>query len=224
MAINNKKLSYRLTYQTGVTLVELVVVIAIFAIVSSVLLFNYSNFSTNVSIRNLSQDLALTIRKAQTYATSVQGVSTAGGGARSYPAYGISFSLDTNGGVYQPNKKKFVLFVDTVDPNMGAPNKQYDAGSTCGTPSEGDECLESYSIESADSIVSLCSDATGCISTGSFDVSFHRPSPDAIICYKSDFSARCSSTVISYLDIVLESAQGTRRTVSVWNTGQISAK
>ena len=222
MAINKKQFSF--LRQSGVTLVELVVVIAIFALVSSVLLFNYSNFSTNVSIRNLSQDLALTIRKAQTYATSVQGISTLGGGPQSYPAYGISFSLDANGGQYEPNKKKFILFVDAIDPNTGSPNKQYDAGATCGTPSAGDECLESYSIGSADSIVSLCSDATGCVSTGSFDVSFHRPSPDAIICYKTDFSARCSSTTISYLDVVLESAQGTRRTVSVWNTGQISVK
>jgi prepilin-type N-terminal cleavage/methylation domain-containing protein len=214
------------TKQSGVTLIELIVVIAIFAIVSSVLLFNYSDFSTNVSIRNLSQEVALSVRKAQTYATSVKGIENTNLSTRDYPSYGISFSLDATSGPFEPNTKQFVLFAD-VPSIFGTllPNKQYETNGTCGVIEPGSECIENFSINTSDSIIEFCTDVTGCVSSGSIDITFRRPVPDAIICYKSSSSdTTCLNTTISNVDIVLQSAKGLRRTVSVWNTGQISVK
>jgi prepilin-type N-terminal cleavage/methylation domain-containing protein len=177
--------------QSGVTLVELLVVVAIFAMISSVLMFNYSDFSTNVSIRNLSQDIALTVRKVQTYATSVQGIDNTNINTRSFPAYGISFSLDATSSQFGPNTKQFVVFADIPDNPGQLPNKHYDNNGVCGNPVVGSECVENISINTFDSIVELCTDATGCVSNGSIDITFRRPVPDAIICYKTSVSGDC---------------------------------
>lgn len=213
------------TKQLGVTLIELIVVVSIVAVVSSVLLFNYSDFSTNVSIRNLSQEIALSVRKAQTYATSVRG---GGGAPNTYAAYGISFSTqEPTGGVYEPSKKSFVLFADIPVSPSTVPNKIYDTNSTCGAPSEGAECLEQFVISSADKVVGFETDITGQVSTGSVSITFRRPTPDAIICYSTGGPHDvCSnpSTPISYVTIFLESAKGSSRSVTIWNTGQISVK
>lgn len=216
--INKKSLLYR---QSGVTLIEMVVVVAIFAVVSSVLLFNYSDFSTNVSIRNLSQDIALAIRKSQTLATSVKGIyngTDTYSNSYTYPAYGIAFSLENQNGPFLPNPKSFISFVD-VDPG----NKKYDSNETCGSIAPGAECLESFSINSADSIVSLETD-TGLVTSGSVMITFHRPSPDAIICYIPSGQSSCDGADRSYAKITVKSIKGLTHTISVWNTGQINVE
>ncbi len=223
MAIIRKK-QFKRGWQAGVTLIELIVVIGIFSVVSSVLIFNYSDFSTNVSVRNLSQEVALSVRKAQTYATSVRGIDNSVTSTRDYPAYGVSFSLDATSGPFEPNKKSFILFADIPESPDAAPNKRYESDGSCGTPGVGAECIESFSIETFDSIVEVCTDATGCIKTGSFDITFRRPTPDAIICYKLAAGEDCQTSSISYINIILESAKGLRRSISVWNTGQISVQ
>lgn len=212
--------------QSGVTLVELIVVIAIFAMVSSVLMFNYSDFSTNVSLRGLSQEIALSIRKAQTYATSVHSLGGAPTAPGNYPAYGISFSVqDPTGASYEPSKKSFVLFADIpLTPNP-LPNKKYDSDGDCGAMVEGSECLEEFNITTSDKIVGFETDVTGQVKTGSVAITFRRPTPDAIICYSSAGPHDdCITTPISYVKLILESAKGANRSVTVWNTGQISVE
>ncbi len=210
-------------FQSGVTLIELIVVVAIFSVVSSVLLFNYSDFSTNVSIRNLSQDIALTIRKSQTYATSVRGITS--GTDRTYPAYGMVFSLESNPGAFDPNSKNFVSFVDVIPTGFQVPNKKYDSNGSCGNIAEGAECLEAVSITSSDSLVNIETDVTGApLTTGTVAITFRRPSPDAIICYIPSGQSDCISQVPSYVKLTFRSAKGLLRSVSVWNTGQINVE
>lgn len=206
------------TTQSGVTLVELIVVVAIVALISSVLMFNYSDFSTNVSLRGLSQEVALAIRKTQTYATSVHNA-----GSDSYPAYGISFSLQDPVGAYEPSKKQFVLFADIPLGPDPLPNRLYDTDGTCGAPLSGAECTEELVITSGDSVVGIETDRTGRVSTGSVTITFRRPTPDASICYSyGGPHDSCIPQTISYAKIFLQSAKGVERVVTVWNTGQIS--
>jgi prepilin-type N-terminal cleavage/methylation domain-containing protein len=245
--------------QSGVTLIELIVVVAIFALVASVLLFNFSDFSTNVSIRNLSQEIALSIRKAQTYATSVQSIDAANTSTTTYPAYGITFSVggkiegpqlveaDVASGPQairpeaelsaepvikrniqaftvspsSPNQKQFILFADVPRTGDTAGNRLYEDGGSCGAIGQGNECVESFTIKSADRIVALCTDLTDC-SAKQVNIIFRRPAPDADICVVE--GGNCRSDKASYVKIVLESAKGLQRTVSVWNTGQISVQ
>lgn len=229
------------TGQAGVTLIEMLVVVAIIAVVSSVMMFNYSDFSSNVSVRNLSQEVALAIRKSQTYATSVRSVDgTSIQDSSAYSGYGISFSTnDTPIDQYFPGSRRFVLFVD-IPAGSGTGSEGDYAGTytqtqeaqTCGTPTASyNECVESFSITTADKIVAICAssdantysstDLANCTSEGSVDISFKRPSPDAKIVYTTSNGA---SIQAAYAQIILQSAKNLRRAVTVWNTGQISVQ
>lgn len=199
--------------QSGLTLVEVMVVVAIFAIVSGVLFFNFNDFNTNVTLRNLSQETALTIRKAQTYATGIQKLDGIELNSSAFSAYGMSFSPDTTTTAFAPNQKTFVLFADS-----GAGNRLYANAGVCGNPSTTNECVESFTINTPEKIARLCTDA-GCITSGTVNVVFKRPSPDAEICVVT--SGNCNS-LRSFLRIELESTRGTMRSVTIWNTGQIS--
>lgn len=200
----------------------MIVVVGIISLISSVLIFNYSDFRTNVSIRNLTQDIALSLRKAQTYATSVQSLGD-GSSSEDFPSYGMSFSpSQTQGAEFIPYNKKFVLFAD-----IPVSNQKYDStGVLCGTPSATDECVEAISITTPDKIVAICTDSTGaevCSSTGLLDVTFQRPSPDAIICYRAGgYGDSCAPGAASYAKVVLQSAAGISRNILIWNTGQIA--
>lgn len=212
----------RINKQSGVTLIELIVVISIVGLVSSVLMFNYSDFSTNVSIRNLSQEVALSIRKSQTYATSVQGLDT--GGVSSYPAYGAVFSLESSASPFKPTPKRFISFAD-VSVGGALPNKKYDSGGTvCGNVSSQEECIEAINITSADALTSFETDTDGLVTSGTIAITFRRPSPDALICYIPSGQSDCASQIPSYAKLTFRSAKGLSRVVSVWNTGQINVE
>lgn len=198
--------------QSGLTLVELVVILAIVAVVSGVLIFNYSNFRDNTTIRGLSQEVALAVRKAQTYATSVRSITS--GSTTNFPAYGISFSANTGASnSATPNYKKFILFANIGTP----PNSSYDNGGTCTVPTAGNECLENFTINSVDTIMEACADVTNCVSgTTTLDIIFERPSPDAKICINGSCSFSSASIRVG---TALKS-----RVITIWNTGQISVQ
>ncbi len=220
------------TLQAGVTVIEMVVVVGIIALVSGVMIFNYSDFSTNVSVRNLSQEIALSVRKAQTYATSVRPIEGLSGiNSKTFPGYGISFGVADNPTPVDestPGPRQFVLFADvnTAANDLTGMNA-YEKGISCGNPTFLDECLETFTITTADKIQSICvnegTTRSACYTNDArLDVTFRRPSPDAVICLSTaTIDSDCS---ISYAVIVLQSAKGLQRKVLVWNTGQISVQ
>src|SRR3989344_6847475 len=73
------------------TLVELVVVLAIFTLISSVVLANHSRFNGSVLLGSLAYDIALSIREAQVYGLSVKQHTVAGVGQFQI-GYGIHFA------------------------------------------------------------------------------------------------------------------------------------
>ena len=56
--------------EQGFTLVEFIVVLVIFSIMSGTSLFNYNRYQNNIETTNIAQDIALTIRQAQVYGIS----------------------------------------------------------------------------------------------------------------------------------------------------------
>lgn len=205
--------------QAGLTLIEMIVVVSIFAVVASILFFNFSDFNTNISVRNLSQEIALMVRKAQTYATGVHNLDGLTTSSDLFPAYGMSFSARSTGSAYSPYAKQFVLFADAAAA-PGVTNRTYENGNSCGAPALGNECVEMFGITTGDKITSLCTDQ-GCSSDTTVNIVFRRPSPDAEICIAT--GGACSSR-LSFVKIVIQSAQGVERAVVVWNTGQISVQ
>lgn len=204
--------------QAGLTLIEVAVVVGIFAIVSGVLFFNFSKFSSNVSLKNLAQEIALMVRKSQTYATGVHNLDGVTVVSTQFPSYGISFSAAATSGNFAPNNKRFALFADVAN-SSGQTNRFYNNNASgCGTPTAAAECVEILTISTTDKIVSVCTDA-GCSSTGTVNVLFKRPNPDAEICVVSGSSC---GALRSFARIVIESAQGKQRSVTIWNTGQIA--
>lgn len=210
---NNTKIN------SGFTIIELLVVIFIFGVISSLVIFNYGAFRSDVSVENLAQDIALTIRRAQIYA-----VSTKGADNTTFPSYGVHFSIQGTTPILG-TEKAFVLFADLPDyPVVG----QYDQNSiSCGTVVSSainqDECLEIINITTSDKIQEICDDRA-CYaksSNPSVDIVFTRPNTEAIFCFKVGGSP-CSTP--SNVKIKLTSINGTERLVNVWNTGLIDVK
>lgn len=212
--------------QKGFTLVEMIVVIVIFAFVSAILLFRYSDFSTAITLRNLSQEVALSIRKAQMLATSVRG-SNPNDAFDATKGYGIYF-LTSETEAQSGGSTSFILFRDEDGDGLYDENSQ-----TCNTPTIGNECLEKFTITTGDRIYRICT-PSGCTTTPNTILYFRRPNPDARI-----YTSSAPSTLLSWVDIQLLSRRGVNtvlspdgetaldnnpsflKTVRVWNTGQI---
>lgn len=162
----------------GFTLVELLVTISIFVILTGVVLFNQSRFNSTILLKNLAYDTALTIRQAQTYGINIKEFNEGDGNDSQFVPYGVHF--DKN----QANKS-FILFADTefnlkTNPDLTPfnPNGIKDLGKC--NPSEG--CVNRYSIKRGNYISDLCvEDGSGCNSVDTLDIMFRRPNPDAKI-------------------------------------------
>lgn len=209
---------------SGMTLIELIVVLAILVIVASITITSYLNFKSSVSIKNLADDIALSVRKAQTSAMS----SLSSNSSFSY-GYGIHFS--TNNNTTRPqdgSNRSFVIFYDLS--NYGI----YDTGSysetSCGKDSVY-ECKEIFKITSGDEITGIY--INGNLQTpvnggsNSLDIVFKRPNPEARFCYKASGNNCTMSSDISSVGIEISSPQkGSEprlvKLITIWNTGQIS--
>ncbi len=205
----------RLRYSGGVTLVELIVVIFIFMIISGITIFNYGKFRSSLSIQNLADDIALSVRRAQGFAIGVRGT---GGGFNL--GYGIHFTANHNSTIYNGSNKAFILFA-----NVGN-NFQYDNSSNkCGSPESGNECLELLNITSPDNINSifLNNDTTSISSKDTLDILFKRPSPEPIFCYRIKGTGSCKSNGISDVEIKVstDADSSIYKVITIYNNGQI---
>ncbi len=221
---NNKKNN---KYSKGMTIIELIVVLSIFVIITTITIFNFGRYRSSESLNNLSDDIALAIRKAQSSATGSQLKSGSSSG------YGVHFTASeyTFG---MASKKNFILFTDI------SPDKiyNYTSNTICASvPTESDECSEVLKINSSDVIESIyvsttdVTDAQILSSTdsGSLDIVFLRPNLNAFFCYKVVFSDPCTNSYgknqISNIKIKISNNQTNGvKYISVWNTGQINVQ
>lgn len=216
-------------YNSGMTLIELLVVVVIFMVITSITIFNYGNFNSSVSIQNLADDIALSVRKAQGYAIGVRGANDLFNNG-----YGIHFTTNpvTLGKEYTGSDKSFVLFADLPDSN-GDTDKKYNYGSTgaCGNPSPGNECMEVLNIVSADqiSLITFSEDNTikTVPSTGTFDIWFKRPNPEPNFCYRQNAgNASCDSdknvTSVKIKISSIANPDSVFKIITISNNGQVS--
>jgi len=136
----------------GFTLIELVVTIAIVALISGITLFNYHTFSGGVVLENLAYEVALAVRQAQFFGINVK---ETGGSFQS--GYGVYFDIDNPG--------QFVLFADINN------DHSYDSD---------DIVVDLYKMTRGLSIQKLCVDSD-CSSSQKLSITFIRPDPNAII-------------------------------------------
>ena len=197
--------------QTGFSLVELLLVVSIFVIISTVVIASYNKFNSRTLLNSLAYDIALTLREAQVYAFSVLEESLIGGGSTGFTAgYGMYFE--------KAEDSAYIFFAD-VDEN-GFYDKDV-GGTFC-----SNECLEQFTLRGY-TVSDVCGKLAGsgdahCFSysTNSIEemsVTFVRPDPDAY--FKSD----CTGDTYSEIAIEVSSIDA-KRYVKVATTGQISVE
>ncbi|MFA5773740.1 MAG: prepilin-type N-terminal cleavage/methylation domain-containing protein [Candidatus Paceibacterota bacterium] len=205
-------------YNSGVTLIELLVVIFIFMILTGITIFNYGKFNSSLSIQNLADDIALTVRRAQGFAIGVRGF-----GSSFSQGYGIHFTAN-QGLDFAGSNKAFVLFAD-MNPNY---KYDHDSSNTCGKDiTTGNECIEVLSIVSADEIsaIFLNDSQTSLLPAGTIDILFKRPNPEPIFCVRSNpLSDSCDSGTISSVRIKISNITNpeTFKIITISNNGQIN--
>lgn len=92
---------------SGFTMIELLVTLGIFSVMTGVVLASYRTYDTNANFANASEDIVLALRQAQVY-----GVGQKGQGASFSTPYGAYFS-NAAGKTHQ-----IVIFADTVADNI----------------------------------------------------------------------------------------------------------
>lgn len=177
----------------GFTFLELLVSIAIVAIISSVVVANYWSFSRNIELKDLTYEVALTLRQAQVFGVNVkmfEGVFDLG--------YGVHFDNSYSG-------TKYILFADKDrDLKYGI----------------GDGIEEEFNLYGGYIIQDVCAltiaGVEKCLSTSltHVDIVFDRPELEA------NFSTNISEAYKS-VTVTIEASDGRTQEVDVGITGFI---
>lgn len=198
--IRNSKFVIR-NCQAGMTYVELIVVLSIFSIMTSILLFNYKGFGAKVDIKILANDIASKIVEAQK--SAISGKWNVNAPLNWKPSYGIYFDPSSS------NNKNFIYFADMV-----VQNNSYDSSSCPGTG----ECQDSINITKGNYISHIDSylGATPTSITNPLSVTFKRPDSSAI------FSV--NGVILSgfdYMQITVSSPDLVSSTIKIFPSGRI---
>lgn len=196
----------------GFSLIELLVAISIFLVLSTTLLFNYNGMNLRLTLDMLAHQTAQWVRETQVSAMSVRHTID----VTKFPGYGLHFD--------RANPSQFVFFADFDG------DKRYTnipSGMNC--KDTGVECQQVIKFQKGNLIASLCSDVgtagiSDCgvyLSAKNIDIVFTRPDPDAVITVVDDTNAVLNA---SRARITLQSFSGYQRTIEVWTTGQISVQ
>lgn len=139
----------------GFTLVEVLVSLGIFAVLTGVVLSNYRGYNTNALFANASEDIVLALRQAQVY-----GVGAKGTGTSFTTPYGVWFRVDTD---------SIIIFADSNNDGV------YD--------SLDDLVIETINWSGNIKIREVSNDGLLCngSATPGLSVTFKRPNPDAVI-------------------------------------------
>lgn len=193
--------------ERGMTYLELVIVMSIFSILSAISIFNYQRFQSKVEIKNLSNDIALSIVKAQKDSISGKLSIEAPYVSNWKPSYGVYFnSLDTN--------DQFLYFAD-LD-NTGACD---DPGCIAPSYALGGEVLDIVNITGGNIIDSIYAEEGGCASPvllEDLSIVFKRPNTSPVI--SSNTAIGCT---FSYVSLSVSSSDGVSGTIKLYPSGRI---
>ncbi|HBB44023.1 MAG: hypothetical protein UW27_C0017G0034 [Parcubacteria group bacterium GW2011_GWA1_44_13] len=178
----------------GFTLVEVLVSIGIFTVLTGVVLSNYRGYNTNALFANASEDIVLALRQAQVYGVGVKGTGTS-----FTTPYGVHFN--------SANPNQIIIFAD-IDPPAAPLSFPGDGIYTAGN----DTNIETINWSGVVSLMTLRCNGGPC-GGNMANITFRRPNPDAMI---YDSSVQHSS-----LEVEITNNVKTSRII-ISNTGQIS--
>ncbi len=223
--------------RSGFSFIELIIVVAIMALISSVVLFKQAKFSSDILITNMAYQIALAIRQAEVFGLSSKEADTGSLTTAFRAGYGVLFTpLLATGGESANGESAFAMFLDNpsyssitagtdsvfnyvydtidvrVDPNpvqltQGQKIKQY-----CGR------------ITSTGAWVCWTSDDPIRLTIGSIlSITFVKPNPEAHIRMGTESGGADQATEYDKAKITVQSALGDKcRTVTVSSSGEIS--
>ena len=199
---------------TGFTILELIISIAIVTVILTVVVLNQSTYTDGIAITNLADEISLTISQAQVYGVGVKEFSS--GSSEFSASYGLSFSLLASG-----SNSAYIYFADRNGDGV------YNGDWAC--PIGGtSECLEKGNISRGNYIDSLCAVVTSgpdqCVTPKRIDISFSRPNTKAQIIFFNSAGASFLVAGMKGAKIILKSPKGSTRSVTVYETGQISVQ
>lgn len=178
----------------GFSIIEVIVSMAIISVITTMVMVRYSSFNSSSLLRNQAYEIALDIREAQVFATSIRSDSN-----EFREEYGVRF--DTTAGETQ--QYTFWRDIGTDEPPV------FNSG----------EALNVLGLDSRFAVYAICFNgaAVGSCSATTADISFRRPNFDALIIQDGSFQAE---TVTLYIAPTGETSPF--RTVTITQTGQIT--
>lgn len=182
----------------GFTLVEMIISVGIFTIMSTIILVNYPEFRGRSALDNLTAQIATVYHEAQIY-----GISVRKGGVDFSIGYGVHIDLDVN-------NTDLIIFADE--------NKDFNFTGK-------DTVLETFSLTGGEKITKIC--APSCVGSqnetnrvNSVTTVFVRPNPDAHFSLGGTLDSSMPS-----ISIEISNRSGSyKRNVEVYTTGQISVR
>ncbi len=204
-----QKNKHHLEYNRGMTYVELIVVMSIFAVMSSVVIFNYGAFQGRVDVTNLANDIALKVVEAQRTALSgklppVAQQALITSPLTWKPSYGIYLAMSS--------KQNIFYFSDVNS------DKIFEDPSCVGVS----ECLDKITITRGDSISGLNVFYQGDPAPHALsDVTlvFTRPNSGPSITSSTPLSG-----IIYYVQINITSPQNLKSSINVYASGRVDIK
>ncbi|MDO8510418.1 MAG: prepilin-type N-terminal cleavage/methylation domain-containing protein [bacterium] len=198
----------------GFTLVEAMVSVSIFVIVTAIILINHRKFNSDILLTSLAYEMALSIREAQVYGISVRGEVVDTSAKQFDIGYGVHFD--------RTNLNSYTLFADSsINGNFNIyDDNTVDTDVQIFTLKRGNK-IKKFCGYVAGSTDTRCSDGSGTDTTplNSLDIAFKRPDPEAII-GDIAYGAREYHRAIIYI----ESPQLEERKITIESTGQISTQ
>lgn len=186
--------------RAGFTLLELLIVLMIFTVVTALFIANYRRFGNNVTLSNVADEVALSIREMQTYGLASK--ESVIGGDDFKQAFGMNIAAG--------QVSSYLLFVDKVEAD-----RKFDSG----------EMVSQYRLPADITFSQRCTfnDNTETNVTNAIqDITFKRPDPDAKIYSYASASQQASATTYSSIRMCLKSGQNSKeKTVLVSQAGQI---
>jgi len=210
----------------GFTLVELMVVVAIFVFMTALVVANYGSFNDGTLLTSMSYDISLALADAQSYGINTEGVSTSTTAQGFNYPYGMDFNIGT--------PSQMMLFADSYPTSPDGVCDNGSAGTCTSNQTTGDNIITTYTLARGGLIKCLFVGNTpppttsNPCPTGSntniIDVTFKRPDPNAIIMAVSPI---VSGTLQkwAYAVIQVEDASKTAtRSIVVNETGEIAVQ
>lgn len=221
----------RINFNKGLTYVELIVVLSIFAIMSGITLSQYKDFQYVVDLKSFASEVALKAAEAQKNSANGKLIDGTYDPSSWRPSYGLKFDLNILNTAF--------LHFANLDNSLDINNFGCDT-STCIAPGYNgsyhntvpqEESLEKLTLNKGFYISNIKvrgtdPGSTGCpplpqptTSVSNIQFLFERPSPKPMFFVSG--LANCDFETLQYIDIILSSPNNKQTTIRMHASGQI---